>query len=497
MNYAVTFSFVIMGSLSVLASANAQNSQYALDRLFLEEGEATPLYDVLSFSSETAVANYYGATSQEATLATDFFAGYTGSSANMLFTRYPVLPARAHLYGSNVSGLTLPQLQAINGSLSLTSEGYNYTASINLSTVQNFSAAATAIQAALNKKLPVAAVTTGSSITPVSVPFTGSIDGDVLKVSSLSSGSIQIGSYITGLGVPSGTQITSQVQGTPNGAGSYGLFVVEQTISTETLTDTYGVLTVGSVSSGTVKIGQEVAVVAPAGSPPTAIEANLHGSGARSTWVVNNAETAAPQSLTMKGAPLTVDYHAVTGATENSGAFLIQQNGNFNYGSSSLTYAEGTAPESLGLTQAAGAFLSSSGQIVTSASDCMDNFIHNFSDQFSSFQTPSPGGPVPGERAALEAWAHSTGGEYQYLEKWSANTPPIVDSIAPHAEQLFAGSGVPEPSTWAMMLLGFMGLGFAGYRRAMTVRTTEALRDGGKGARFLLLLSGSQVCPQR
>ena len=25
---------------------------------------------------------------------------------------------------------------------------------------------------------------------------------------------------------------------------------------------------------------------------------------------------------------------------------------------------------------------------------------------------------------------------------------------------------VPEPSTWAMMLVGFAGLGFAGYRRA-------------------------------
>ena len=27
-------------------------------------------------------------------------------------------------------------------------------------------------------------------------------------------------------------------------------------------------------------------------------------------------------------------------------------------------------------------------------------------------------------------------------------------------------SPVPEPSTWAMMLVGFAGLGFAGYRRA-------------------------------
>ncbi len=27
-------------------------------------------------------------------------------------------------------------------------------------------------------------------------------------------------------------------------------------------------------------------------------------------------------------------------------------------------------------------------------------------------------------------------------------------------------SGVPEPSTWAMMVLGFAGLGYAGFRRA-------------------------------
>ncbi len=28
----------------------------------------------------------------------------------------------------------------------------------------------------------------------------------------------------------------------------------------------------------------------------------------------------------------------------------------------------------------------------------------------------------------------------------------------------FTATDVPEPSTWAMMLLGFAGLGFAGYR---------------------------------
>ena len=36
------------------------------------------------------------------------------------------------------------------------------------------------------------------------------------------------------------------------------------------------------------------------------------------------------------------------------------------------------------------------------------------------------------------------------------------------------GSVVPEPSTWAMMLLGFAGLGFAGYRQTRKARAASA-----------------------
>ena len=38
-------------------------------------------------------------------------------------------------------------------------------------------------------------------------------------------------------------------------------------------------------------------------------------------------------------------------------------------------------------------------------------------------------------------------------------------------------SPVPEPSTWAMMLLGFAGLGFAGYRRARAGVTGHVVRS--------------------
>jgi hypothetical protein len=491
MRYVAAFPLVaafLLGSASLPECAKAQSNPYALDRLFLTNNDWAPLYDVLAFDSETAVANYFGATSQPARLATEFFTGYTGTSATMLFTRYPELPARAHLYGSNISNLTLAQLQAINGSITISSEGYNYSGSINLSGATSFVSAANIIANALNKNLPVAAVATGGSIAPVSVSFTGSINYGNLTVSTLSSGSIQIGSLISGPGIPAGAQITSQLSGTPNGVGVYGLFVREGVISSETMTESYGVLTVGAVSSGTVAVGQQVTNGARGSGnnilAHTAIEANLSGSGAGSTWVVDLAQTVAAENMTMTGAPLAVAYRSVTGATENSGYLLIQQWPNFNFTSSTLTYAGGSTAALLGLAEGSqgpdgtqDAFLSTPGQVVTSASAWMNNFVETEDPDWATFQTtysPKAATP-PGEQDALEAWAQSTDGQFQYLEGYSANTPPIVDSIDSNAERLFAptGSTVPEPSTWAMLLVGLAGLGCVGYRKAKGVRVAR------------------------
>jgi len=46
------------------------------------------------------------------------------------------------------------------------------------------------------------------------------------------------------------------------------------------------------------------------------------------------------------------------------------------------------------------------------------------------------------------------------------NTLTFTDlSESWHGLTVGIASGVPEPSTWAMMILGFVGLGFMAYRR--------------------------------
>ena len=103
--------------------AGTYSSPCALTRLFLDPNPTTPATGVISFNSATAVANYYDATSFEAGLASQFFAGYAGAPATMLFTRYSGGGGRPHLYGANIINLTLKELQGIIGTLSIDFQG--------------------------------------------------------------------------------------------------------------------------------------------------------------------------------------------------------------------------------------------------------------------------------------------------------------------------------------------------------------------------------------
>ena len=429
--------------------AGTYSSPYALDRLFLIPNNTAPTSSVLSFESATAVANYFGVKSSEAALANKFFAGYSDAPATMLISRYCLEGERPHLFGGNISNLTRSQLDGISGSLSIAFQGYTYSGSINLSG-QSFFGAAGAIQAALNSNLQVAAVTAGSSIAPVSVSFTGSVDGILLTVISVSSGSIELGAQFSGPGVPAGAHIVVQCDGTPGGPGVYALYApIKGTISSETMTESYGVLTVGSVTSGTVAVGQQVTGAGVASL--TGIEDNLSGSGAGSTWLVNNAQRVAGD-IAMTATPLSVTYNSVVGATANRDYFEVQPNGDFgyDYNPGSVSYMGGTAAATLGLTQASGGLNSTSSGFPTSAAAYMNNLIQNENSQFGSVQTTGTqlAREDPEYLGDLTAWARSTDGLYTFSQSTAYTRPagssrPTTDPAGTYSA---AGTTAPTPA---------------------------------------------------
>ena len=78
--------------------------------------------------------------------------------------------------------------------------------------------------------------------------------------------------------------------------------------------------------------------------------------------------------------------------------------------------------------------------------------------------------PFPVGFPDLQTWTRDAALEPDWLRVGT----DIVGAGAFNAAFSLSGSPVPEPSTWAIMLLGFAGLGFAGYRRAKMARPASA-----------------------
>ncbi len=76
----------------------------------------------------------------------------------------------------------------------------------------------------------------------------------------------------------------------------------------------------------------------------------------------------------------------------------------------------------------------------------------------------------PGPIGALGAFINPYSG---YLSSAGID-PTMVNGWTQALEFQPQTPTIPEPSTWAMMLLGFAGLGFAGYRQAAKARATLA-----------------------
>lgn len=130
----------------------AGGSALDMNGVLLTSNVRSPVGQILQFPTAATVASYFGPASTEAAAAAIYFAGFDTSTAkpgNVLIAQYPTASVGAYLRGGSVAALTLTQLQALSGTLIITSNGTPFTSStITLSAATSFSNAATIIQAA-------------------------------------------------------------------------------------------------------------------------------------------------------------------------------------------------------------------------------------------------------------------------------------------------------------------------------------------------------------
>ncbi|QDX29553.1 DUF3383 domain-containing protein [Dickeya poaceiphila] len=132
----------------------ASGSALDVNGLILSGDTRIPTGAVLNFTTADDVKSYFGALSTEYTMAAKYFSGYNNASrlpGELLFAQYNELGVSAWLRSGSMASVTIAQLQAMSGTLSLSINNTTVTTgNINLSAVTSFAAAATVIENAIN-----------------------------------------------------------------------------------------------------------------------------------------------------------------------------------------------------------------------------------------------------------------------------------------------------------------------------------------------------------
>lgn len=144
--------------ISQIATANpavveAGGNPLSLNAVFLDQSLLVPVSSLLPFPDADSVGDYFGSASDEKALADIYFTGFDNSTkkpGTLFFAGYANVARAAWLRGQSLAGMTLTQLQAVTGPLTITIDGAAKTAaSVNLSTASSFTSAATLLTTAL------------------------------------------------------------------------------------------------------------------------------------------------------------------------------------------------------------------------------------------------------------------------------------------------------------------------------------------------------------
>ena len=399
-----------------------------------------PIGSVFSFSSGLSVTNFFGAGSAEDIVAngasgkgSGYFGGFTGEDSvpgALLFAQYNQAAVAAYLWGGNAgAALTLAQLQALSGSLTVVMDGYAHViSSISLASYSSFSAAAAGITAAFTD--PTEASFTAS----MGATFTGSAGSPTTKiVVTAVTGLISVGDVLTGTGLTAGTTVISQdAGGTPGGAGTYNLSAANTT-SAASCTGTSNVLDVTVDTDHLLAAGQTLAGNSVAAG--TIITAQLGGTpGGVGTYSVSGS----PQHLA-SGAMTSVATAPTMTFDSLSGAFVLTSG--VTGAPSTAAFATGTLSASLLLTQATGAFLSqgAAGQTPAGFMNGVVAVTTNFVCYKTSFDPDNGSGNTL--KLAFAAWKSAYPNRYAYVV---GDTDPLAVANPPQTEtmgSILAGNG--------------------------------------------------------
>lgn len=142
----IPISQIVTVNPNVIGAGGAQTS---LDGMVVTQSTAVPPGQLAVFYREQDVADFFGASSDEYAAAQVYFAGILGGGqqpGSLSFGRLSLTDTPAMVYGAP-TGLTLSQLQALSGTLTVTTATTKTSSPINLSAATSFANAATLMTA--------------------------------------------------------------------------------------------------------------------------------------------------------------------------------------------------------------------------------------------------------------------------------------------------------------------------------------------------------------
>ena len=142
----IPISQIVRVNPAVLEAAGAAID---LNGVILSQSQYLPTGQAVQFALADDVSDYFGPESVEAAMATIYFNGYEGSTrkpGRLYFYRYADSDVAAFLRSGSLETMTLSELQALTGDLTVTIDGTEETAvALDFSAVTSFSEAATQI----------------------------------------------------------------------------------------------------------------------------------------------------------------------------------------------------------------------------------------------------------------------------------------------------------------------------------------------------------------